>query len=369
MAAEPNPLLRIDFRVPFDRIRAEHVEPGIRQLLAEARERVEALGAGGEVPTFDNMLMRLDMLSEPLDRAMGVVKHLEAVATYPELRAAHNVVEPAVSEFHTSIPLHAGLWKALQGYAATEEAGRLQGTRLRYLSKTLDDFRRHGAELDPAGKARLAEIDVELTRLTTRFSENVLDATNAFELVLNEEGRLAGLPPSALAAARESAAQKGIEGWRFTLQAPSYTPLMMYLDDAGIREQVYRAFITRATGGNFDNRPLIGRILELRREKAHLLGYGDFADFVLADRMALTGARALEFLDRAQGQDASPLTRRKTANCSNSAGAWRVRVRPSSSPGTWPTTPRSSAPRFSISTRRRCGRTSRWTASWRECSR
>jgi oligopeptidase A len=296
MAAELNPLLRIDFRVPFDRIRAEHVEPGIRQLLAEAKERVEALARGGETPTFDNTLMRLDMLSEPLDCAMGIVKHLEAVATYPELRAAHNLVEPAVSEFNTSIPLHSGLWKALQSYAATEDARGLQGTPLRYLTKTLDDFRRHGAELDPTGKARLAEIDIELTKLTTKFSENVLDATNAFELVINEKGRLAGLPPSAVAAARESAVQKNIEGWRFTLQAPSYTPLMMYLDDAGIREQVYRAFATRASSGNFDNRPLIGRILELRREKANLLGYRNFADFALADRMALTGAQALEFL-------------------------------------------------------------------------
>ncbi len=296
MAAERNPLLRLDFRVPFDQIRAEHVEPAILQLLKEAEARLQALAAGGGAPTFANTLARLDSLTEPLDRAMAVVKHLEAVATYPELRLVHSLVEPAVSQFHTQIPLHAGLWDRLRVYAATKAAARLKGTRRRYLTKTLDEFRRHGAELDQAGKTRLAEIDVELSKLTTKFSENVLDATNAFEMVIDDEGKLAGLPPSAKAAARESALQKGIEGWRFTLQAPSYVPLMTYLDDPGIREQVYRAFMSRAAGGDFDNRPLVARILELRREKARLLGYRDFADFALADRMALTGARALEFL-------------------------------------------------------------------------
>ncbi|MGC9971041.1 MAG: M3 family metallopeptidase [Bryobacteraceae bacterium] len=297
MVGQSNPLLHIDFPVPFDRIASAHVEPGIRDLLAQTRVRLDSLAGGDGAPTFENTLAPLDTLTEPLDRAMGVVKHLESVATYPALRAAHNAVEPEVSQFHSRIPLNAGLWKALQRYAATEDARQLEGARRRFLTKTLDDFRRHGADLDPAGKARLAEIDVELSALTTRFSENVLDSTNAFELVLDHESRLAGLPPSALAAARQSAARKGVEGWRFTLQAPSLTPLLMYLDDRSIREQAYRAHSTRATSGDFDNRPLIRRILELRREKARLLGYRDFADLVLEDRMARSGARALSFLE------------------------------------------------------------------------
>jgi oligopeptidase A len=297
MAGQSNPLLHIDFPVPFDRIASAHVEPGIRDLLAQARARLDSLAGGHPAPAFENTLAPLDTLTEPLDRAMGVVKHLESVATYPALRTAHNAVEPEVSQFHSSIPLNAGLWRALQRYAATEDARQLEGARRRFLTKTLDDFRRHGADLDPAGKARLTGIDVELSTLTTRFSENVLDSTNAFELVLDQESKLAGLPPSALAAARQSAARKGVEGWRFTLQAPSLTPLLMYLDDRFIREQVYRAHSTRATSGEFDNRPLIRRILELRREKARLLGYRDFADLVLEDRMAQSGARALSFLE------------------------------------------------------------------------
>jgi oligopeptidase A len=166
------------------------------------------------------------------------------------------------------------------------------------LEKTVDNFRRHGAELDAPGKKRIAEIDVELSKLTIRFSENVLDSTNEFELVITEESKLAGLPESAVAMARDSARSKGHEApaWRFTLQAPSYIALMTYLDDGAIRRHVYEAYVNRALEGDRDNRPVIQRILELRREKAHLLGYRDFADLVLEDRMAHKGDRAQEFL-------------------------------------------------------------------------
>ena len=295
-SSDANPLLEIQFDIPFGRIRAEHLEPAVEELLHDARERLEALAARPGPRTFQNTLGALDQATERLDYAMTVVKHLESVATYPELRAAYNAVQPEVSAFYSSIPLEEGLWKAVQEYAATEEARNLGGARQRFLAKTLADFRRHGAELDPAGKARLKEIDVEIAQLTTRFGENVLDATNAFELVITDEARLAGLPPTAVAAARESAAAKGLAGWRFTLQAPSYIPLMTYLDDAGIRQQVYRAHSTRASNPPFDNQPILSRILELRSEKAHLLGYRNFADLVLEDRMAKSGRQALEFL-------------------------------------------------------------------------
>jgi len=291
-----NPLLALDFRIPFDKIRAEHVEPGIRKLLEDARARVDVLAAGCPEPAFANTMAPLDDLTEPLDRAMGVVKHLETVATYPEFRAAHNVVEPEVSQFYSSIPLNAGLWNALKRYAATPEALSLEGARRRFLKKSLDDFRRHGAELDAAGKKQLEEIEVELSTITTKFSEHVLDSTNAFELILTDESQLAGLPESARDAARESAARKKQEGWRFTLQAPSYVPLMTYLDDAAIREHVYRAFVTRSTSGEFDNRALVARILELRRQRALLLGFANFADLVLEDRMAHSGEQALAFV-------------------------------------------------------------------------
>jgi oligopeptidase A len=283
--------------VPFDCIHATHVQPAIAALLQDARERLEALaGAPGE-RTFENTMVALDRLTEPLDYAMGVVRHLESVATYPELRAAFNAAQPEVSAFYTGIPLHQGLWKAIKSYAATPEAASLTGPRRRFLQKTMDTFRRHGADLDPAGKKRLEEIGVELTQLTTTFSERVLDSTNAFELLITDESQLAGLPATARDSARESAQRKGKEGWRFTLQGPDYIAVMTYLADPAIRRTMYEAYSVRATEPERDNRPLIGRILALRREKARLLGFGDFADLVLEDRMARTGARALSFLE------------------------------------------------------------------------
>ncbi len=147
------------------------------------------------------------------------------------------------------------------------------------------------------GRRGLKEIDVELAEVTTKFSENVLDSTNAWDLVITDEAKLAGLPPSAIAAARAAAASKQREGWRFTLQAPSYLAVMTYLDDAAIREQMWRAYNARAASGEHDNRKLIARILALRTEKARLLGFRDFADLVLDDRMAHTGETAQHFID------------------------------------------------------------------------
>ena len=294
---DANPLIGPQFRIPFDRIHATHVRPAIAKLLADGRRRLEALANGTGERCYENTLEVLDELAEPLDYAMGVVRHLESVATYADLRTALNAVQPETSAFYSGIPLHAGLWAALQSYAATPDAARLTGERRRFLVKTLENFRRHGANLDPAGKKRLEEIDVELTELTTKFAENVLDSTNAFELVITDERQLAGLPPIAVASARESAVHKHLEGWRFTLQAPDYFAVMTYLDDAAIRQTIYQAHSVRAAAEPWDNRQHVSRILALRREKAELLGFPNFADLVLEDRMAHTGRRALEFLE------------------------------------------------------------------------
>ncbi len=291
-----NPLTEIQFRIPFDQIRAEHVEPAIDALLAEAQQELDALAADAGPRTFANTMLALEAVTEKLEYAMGVTGHLESVATYPELRKAYNSVQPKVSAFFSGIPLNEALWKKLQEFAATPEAAQLKGTRARFLKKTLDEFRRSGADLDAAGKKRLMEIDIELAELTTTFSEHVLDATNAFELIVEDEAKLAGLPESAIEVARDSAEKKGKPGWRFTLQGPSYTAVMTYLDDAAIREQVYRVYNKRATEGDFDNRQIIGSILALRDEKAKLLGYQNFADLVLEDRMAKKGRQAQEFV-------------------------------------------------------------------------
>ena len=286
-----NPLLEISFRVPFDKIQSAQVEPAIDELLADAARRLDETIASPEP------LLALDTMTERLEYAMNVVRHLESVATTPELRAAFNAVQPKVSAFYSSLPLNEGLWKAIQRYAVTAEARSLTGAMKRYLTKTIDSFKRHGADLPAEGKARLKEIDVALTEVTTKFSENVLDSTNAYDLLIEDEKQLAGLPPAAVAAARASAESKNKPGWRFTLHGPSYTALMTYLDNATIRRQVWHAYNTRATAAPHDNRPLLAKILELRQEKARLLGFRDFADLVIDDRMAHTGDTAHKFLD------------------------------------------------------------------------
>ncbi|MGZ3475445.1 MAG: M3 family metallopeptidase [Polyangiales bacterium] len=281
--------------LPFDRITAAHVEPSADALLADARAKMEALvKSGGH--TWGDTMGALDAMTEKLDEAMGVAGHLEGVATTPELREAYNKVQARIAEFYSGIPLNEGLYRAIKTYAGTSEAKALTGARRRYLDKTLADFRRHGAELDAAGKERLSKIDVELTELTLKFSQNVLDSTNDFELMIDDESRLKGLPDSAKEGAKESATSVNKPGFRFTLQAPSYIPALTYLEDRAIREQLYRAFNTRATRGQWDNRPIVKRILELRREKAKLLGFQHFADLVLEDRMAKNGEAARTFV-------------------------------------------------------------------------
>ena len=190
-----NPLLDMDFRIPFDLIQAAQVEPAMAQLLSQARGSLAAIAGVPGPRTFENTMHALDNLTEPLDRALGVVRHLESVATYPEPRAAFNAVQPQASAFYTGIPLNAGLWKGIKGFAATLEGTQLKGERRRFLDKTVETFRRHGADLDAEGKKRLEAIDVELTQITTKFGENVLDSTNAFELLIAREADLAGLPP------------------------------------------------------------------------------------------------------------------------------------------------------------------------------
>jgi len=292
-----NPLLALGAHPPFDRIVAEHVTPAITQLLAEAGRALEAIENDPQPATYASTLSALETATEPLEVAMGVVEHLESTATTAALRDAYNAVLPDVSAFWAGIPLRDRLFQRLVALSETDEARRLDATRARFLEKTLADFRRHGATLAPADKERLRAIDRELSTVASRFSQNVLDDTNAFELVLPDDTRLAGLPASALDLAREAATAAGQAGYRLTLQAPSVNAVLTYADDAALRQSIWRAYNDRSTRGAYDNRPLVRRLLELRRDKAVLLGFRDFADLVTEERMAKTGAEAQRFVD------------------------------------------------------------------------
>jgi oligopeptidase A len=293
----PNPLIQLGFEIPFDQVEAAHVEPAVDTLLAQAQAAVDAIAANEAPRTYVNTLGALEEATEPLERAMTVVDHLESVATTDALRAAYNATRPRVSAFWSELAMNDGLYRAVRAFADTDEARKLLPTEKRFLRKTLDDFRRHGAELSPEDKAKLQVIEIDLAKLTTEFSQNVLDETNAFELIITDENNLAGLPESAKQAAAENANAKGAEGWRFTLHAPSMIPVLTYLDDAGIRERVWRAYNVRAVSGERDNRRIIERVLELRAAKAELLGYRDFSDLVTEDRMAKVGTTAKAFID------------------------------------------------------------------------
>ncbi|MFN7922766.1 MAG: M3 family metallopeptidase [Bryobacteraceae bacterium] len=292
-----NPFLHLEFPLAFDRYRPDQIEPAISELIRRSEARLEAIASADAPRTYENTLAAFDHMTEDLDGAYGLVRHLELTVSTPELRAAFNAVEAPVTAFYARICLHDGLYRAIEAFAGTPEAAALTGARKRLLEKTLSDFRRRGAGLAPEKKAALEKIEVELSRHTTKFSENVVDSTKEFEILIDDESRLAGLPPSALAMLRQSAEAKGLTGWRITLQAPCYLAVMTYLDDAALRQRVYRAFQTRASSAPWDNRANIGRILELRREKAHLLGYPDFADFITEERMAKSGVAAQTFLE------------------------------------------------------------------------
>ncbi|MDB4944249.1 MAG: oligopeptidase [Labilithrix sp.] len=296
-----NPLLAVTLPVPFDAVLAEHIEPAMDALLVRAQARIDAIGSAPR--SYAATLGVLDVATDELDYAANLASHLESVLGTPELRDAFAAITPKITSFFSKLLLSEPLYRALRDLDATDEAKTLDPARRRYLTKTLADFRRNGAELDAAGKKRLSEVDVALSELTLKFAQNVVDATASYELLVPESdvARLEGLPEAMLEAAKKSAEGKGKSGYRFTLQAPSYGPAMTYVKDRTLREALYRAFNTRATPGGpggaaHDNTAIIREVLALRHEKARLLGFADFADLVTDDRMAKTGARALAFV-------------------------------------------------------------------------
>jgi len=294
---ETNPLLSRELPIPFGRITPAHVAPAIRHALAEAEREVEELVAFPGARTYANTVERLEEIGERLARVIRPVTHLTSVMSSPGLRAAYEEVLPEYTAFYARLGLDPRLWRALRDFAETDEAKALTGLRARHVEKTLRSFRRAGADLPDERKARVEEIKIELSKLLADYSNHVLDATNAWDLVLTDEADLAGLPESARVQARAAAGARGVEGWRFTLHQTSWQPFIQYAERRDLREVMYRAFMGRAGGEPYDNYPIIRRVLALRRELAMLLGYRDWADFQLEESMAKSGARAIAFVD------------------------------------------------------------------------
>lgn len=296
MTEAANPLLESHFRIPFDRIRPEHVVPGLRTTLKEAREGIEAIAADRTEPTWASTVDALDHLLERVRLRTSPVTHLLSVAESPELRSAWGEILPEVSAFWTEIFLHEGLWGRLKGFAESAEAKALTGLPARHLEKLVRDFQRSGADLSPEKRARLAEIDLELATIEQRFSENILDATAAFTYRVDDEERLRGVPEDARERFRRRAEKDGVSGWILTLDHPSYEAVVKYAEDRTLRKEINDAFLALGAREPYNNRPLIGQILALRGERAQLLGYRNYPDYRLEEQMVGSGDRARTFV-------------------------------------------------------------------------
>ncbi len=295
-----NPLLDLSGLPKFAAVNAGHVKSAIETLLAEARAVVEKLAADQGAASWDAVVTPLDDVNERLSRAWGTVGHLNAVVNSPELRDAYNGMLPAVTQYWTEISQNETLFAKYKALRASPDHSRLSAAQQKSLENELRDFRLSGAELSADNKARFMAVQEELSSLMSTFNDHVLDAANAFAHYVLSEAELSGLPGDVIAAARESAVKDGKEGWKFTLHAPSYMPVMQYADFHPLRERLYRAYTTRASelGSNpeWDNSATIQRILELRAETAALLGFGNYAELSLATKMADSPAEVIAFL-------------------------------------------------------------------------
>jgi oligopeptidase A len=295
-----HPFLAPDFHVRWSTLVPEAIEPDIRHALEIAKQRIEVIcDQDPAAATYESSFHAFENSTEELGHGWGRLNHLDSVSDNPAQREALNRMLPEVTDFYSSLPLNDRLWAVLKGFGESPETGKLDPVRKRFVDETLADFRQSGADLPPHQKQRIAEIEAELSKLTKQYSEHVLDSTNAWEMVITDEAKLAGLPESAKAGAAANARAKGIEApaWRFNLQFPSMFPIMQHLHDDDIRRQVWEASSKVGGYGEYDNTSLVWRILELRHEKASILGHGHFADLTLLRRMARTGSSALEFIE------------------------------------------------------------------------
>jgi oligopeptidase A len=295
-----NPLLDFSGLPRFAEFRPDHVAPALETLLAENRALIARLRTDERAPTWDNFVVPLDDANERLRRAWGQVSHMNAVMNNPQLRDAYNANLPHITEYFAELSQDEALYGKYKSLRAAAAFGSLTAAQKKVIENELRDFRLGGAELPAEAKARVKALSQELASLSSRFNDNLLDATNAFELVVQDRERLAGIPEDALQAAQAAAAQAGKGGWKFTLQMPSYLPVMQYARDRALRESLYRAYSTRAAEfgeERWDNTGVIRQILALRREQARLLGFGTFAELSLEPKMADSPPQVLAFLE------------------------------------------------------------------------
>jgi len=303
--ATANPLLDFSGLPHFDTVKPEHVSPALDQLLADAAGVVAHLEAPSGEVSWDNFVVPLEDVTEKLARAWGVVDHLNNVADSPELRATYNENQPRITEFWTALSQNEALFAKYKAIKASAAYAALSDARKKILDNELRNFRLGGAELPADKKARFAAIQEQHAAVSTRFSENVLDATNDYKLLVTDEAELAGLPDDVKQAARAAAERDGKTGWQFSLHFPSYYPILQFADSRKLRETIYRANATKASemGSAFsqleqwDNTANIATLLQLRDEEAKLLDYRNFAEVSLVPKMAQSPEHVIAFLE------------------------------------------------------------------------
>ncbi len=310
-----NPLLDFDSLPNFEAIHPEHVEPAISQLIEDYRQLIDRLLGDDTTPTWDSFVVPMTDTGERLGKAWGVVGHLHSVIDNPAWREAYNRMLPAISGFYADLGQNLALYEKYKALHDSPEFVTLDPVRQRILEHELRDFRLAGAELPDEHKPRFKAIQEEFSALSAKFSENLLDATNGYSEWVTDEADLVGIPQDVCAAAREAADKAGKPGWKFSLQMPSYLPVMQYADNRDLRARMYRAYGTRASEhgpAELDNGPLIGRILALRAEEASMLGYANFAEVSLVPKMAESPEQAISFL-RDLASRAKPFAERDLA--------------------------------------------------------
>ncbi|MDP4559344.1 oligopeptidase A [Halomonas meridiana] len=299
-----NPLLESHELPPFADIRADHVVPAVDTLLDESREAIDRLAQQSATtpPTWENFAAPLEAVNDRLSQAWSPVSHLNGTMNTPELRDAYQACLEKLSAFGTWVGQHEGLFKGWQALKESESWPTLTAAQQRTVDNALRDFRLAGVDLPADKKTRYGEIQSRLSTLSNQFSNNVLDATQAWHKDIQDREALAGVPESALETLKALADAKGVEGYRITLDFPSFFPIVSYADSRELREEVYTAFVTRASdqgpnAGKFDNAPILEEILTLRQELARLLGFDTYADYSLTTKMADSPAQVLDFLE------------------------------------------------------------------------
>lgn len=297
-----NPLLTPFSLPPFSEIKPEHVLPAVSEAIETCRAKVEEVVAQPGPYRWETLCQPLAEADDRLSRIFSPISHLNSVKNSPELREAYEQVLPILSEYGTWVGQHAGLYKAYQSLKQSDIYSTLTTPQQKAVDNALRDFELSGIGLTKDKQQRYGEITARLSEISAAYSNNVLDATMGWNKLVTDSQQLAGMPESALAAARAQAEAKGENGWLLTLDIPSYLPVMTYCDNQALREELYRAYSTRASdqgpnAGKWDNGPLIEEELALRHEMAQLLGFDSYAEMSLATKMAESPQQVLDFLN------------------------------------------------------------------------